>query len=72
MHDQVSVQAKEPQGGSHEIQNRGSQWPHKVDLGPTIKHFFMDQGFYNFIQLTQLLVQLFQKQADTFTNSKTV
>ena len=24
-----------PWGWSHEVQNRGSQWPHKMDLGPT-------------------------------------
>ena len=38
---QVSVQVREapwfwkPWGGSHEAQNRGNQWPHKMDLGPT-------------------------------------
>ena len=40
---QVSVQAREPPwhwnpwGGSHEVQNRGNQQPHKMDLGPTKK-----------------------------------
>ena len=24
-----------PWGRSHEVQNRGNQWPHKIDLGPT-------------------------------------
>ena len=24
-----------PWGGSHEVQNRGNQWAHKMDLGPT-------------------------------------
>ena len=41
--NQVSVQAREspwlwnPWGGSHEVQNRGNQWHHKMDLGPTKK-----------------------------------
>ena len=38
---QESVEAREPSwlwnpwGGSHNIQNRGNQWPHKMELGPT-------------------------------------
>lgn len=34
----VRVQVREPPwlwGGSHEVQNRGNQWPHKTDLGST-------------------------------------
>ena len=41
MYKQVSMQAREtpwlwnPWGGSHKVQNRGNQWPHKMELGPT-------------------------------------
>ena len=40
-HKQESVQVGEPPWfqnlwrGQHEVQNRGNQWPHKIDLGPT-------------------------------------
>ena len=36
VYKQVWVLAREPPswGGSHKVQNRGNQWPHKMDLGP--------------------------------------
>ena len=33
---EVRVQRRQlPSGGPHEVETRGSQWPDKMDLGPT-------------------------------------
>ena len=34
-------------GGAHEVQNRGNQWPHKMDLGPTKKYLKKQQKQHN-------------------------
>ena len=63
---QVSVQVREPLwlwnpwGDSHEVQNGGNQWPHKMDLDPTkiIKKSLFVLGVC--LSITMLLAQIWE------------
>ena len=67
MHKQVSVLARDPPwlwnpwGESQEVQNRGNQWPHIMDLGPTKikKEHLSTEGFSKGVCLTGLLAQAY-------------
>ena len=61
MHMQASMQAREPSwlwnpwGGSHEVQNRGNHWRHKMDHGPT-KIYFKEKDWKIFEKTKNILL----------------